>query len=396
MTVPCDKLVAAHLKSREISQTQNHASPRQRALKSELWHPPAMIRGSALLTLSFVLLSCGDPEGDPPVDPVMQDMCGDIRTGQSEQMIYYGKPAPTNVPLTAGQIMAVVSLGGCSGTVIADEWVASARHCGLSVGQRVCVGEFRSDSVCTTAIEAYDHPEVDYALLRVETPFSELVPALTPIPVMTEPLTQDWVGTLISAAGFGQQEDGSSNQREFADETLVEISSSAFVIDGMGVNGVCYGDSGGPTFGQLPDGSVRHLGALQGGDPSCVDQDNYTRSDAILAWIEGYTGPTVVNPSNPCGRIPPEGQCTGLQLTQCNRGQLEVTQCDGYCDYDPDNGRYRCYDEDPCEGLTRVGECDGEVARWCESGRPRERDCAACGQICSGVAQVGVYCVDRP
>lgn len=368
------------------------------AFITKLWHLPAMIRHIASLALSIVLCSCGDGGRGSTDDTneVMQDMCGDIRSGQSEQMVYFGKPAPTNVPLSAGQIMAVVSFGGCSGTVIADEWVASARHCGLQVGQSVCVGEFRNESVCTPATEVYNHPEVDYALVRVETPFSQLVPALTPIPVMNEPLTQDWVGAAVSAGGFGRQEDGSSNQREFADETLVELSPSSLVIDGMGVNGVCFGDSGGPTLGRLPDGSVRHLGSLSGGESSCVGRDNFTRSDAIISWIEGYTGSTMVGPTNPCERIPAQGQCTGRQLTQCRDGELEVIQCENVCDYDAGARRFACLDADPCGGVTAVGECSGETARWCEGGLVRERDCAACGQICSGVARVGVYCVDRP
>ena len=123
-------------------------------------------------------------------------------------------------------------------------------------------------------------------------------------------------------------------------------------IDGQGMRGVCFGDSGGPVMVIAADGTVRVAGDLSNGDGSCVGQDNYTRADVHRAWIEGFTGPTVVDPGGGGG----------------------------------DAG-------DPCVGLDERGRCDGPVARWCQGGAPRQRDCAACGQACDWVDDVmGFYC----
>ena len=67
------------------------------------------------------------------------------------------------------------------------------------------------------------------------------------------------------------------------------------IIDGEGTRGVCNGDSGGPVMVIAEDGTVRVAGTLHYGDPSCVGRDNYTRVDLFRDWIEGHTGPTVVD-----------------------------------------------------------------------------------------------------
>lgn len=50
----------------------------------------------------------------------------------------------------------------------------------------------------------------------------------------------------------------------------------------------------------------------------------------------------------------------------------------------------------PCGGLDYLGECVGDVARWCSDGTTvAERDCAAEGRVCRWIDdQVGYYCTD--
>src|SRR5690606_38966457 len=59
-------------------------------------------------------------------------------------------------------------------------------------------------------------------------------------------------------------------------------------------------------------------------------------------------------------------------------------------------GGFRCITgPDPCEGFDAVGGCDQNVARWCDNGVPRLRDCSTCSQVCvASVDTLGAYCVD--
>ena len=59
-----------------------------------------------------------------------------------------------------------------------------------------------------------------------------------------------------------------------------------------------------------------------------------------------------------------------------------------------DRGR-RCLpsDQDPCQGVTYRGACEGGVLTWCEAGVVVSRDCGACGETCTeGAVDVGFIC----
>jgi hypothetical protein len=54
---------------------------------------------------------------------------------------------------------------------------------------------------------------------------------------------------------------------------------------------------------------------------------------------------------------------------------------------------------DECGAVDYFGECDGDLARWCEDGEVQEVDCEARNQVCAWIGdEVGYYCAagDRP
>ncbi|MCB9595100.1 MAG: trypsin-like serine protease [Sandaracinaceae bacterium] len=370
--------------------------------------------GPPSLFLSLCVAACsggaggGDPDGSITFDAgalaspdgggsaVPDDMCGDVR---NTRLVYNGTAEPTAMPLTQGQVYAVVSWNGCSGSFIADEWVLTATHCGIRPGRQACVGvEPARANVCFTATEVYDHPSgYDITLVHVDAPASSRLPQLEPIPIMTEVIDDSWIGRIAEAAGYGQQEDGSINEREFTAEPIdgyeQDRSGGQQVrINGMGERGVCFGDSGGPLMVLASDSTVRVVGVLSWGDPNCLGRDRYTRSDVVADWIEGYVGPTVVEGA-PCGRITPEGDCTGGTPVWCEGDTLTSERCtDGTtCGWDASANGFRCVADDPCGGVTPEGECDGNAAVWCDRGTLRRRDCGACGETCFNDADVGGY-----
>jgi hypothetical protein len=331
---------------------------------------------------------------DGGTDPLL---CGDERR---VPLVYYGTPEPTAMPLTPGQILAIGAWNGCTGTFITDEWVLTADHCGIRVGREFCVGEDpRNPNVCFRAVQVQSHPSQDMTLVRVDAPASSRMPQLQPIPINTVMLDNSWIGRTAEAAGYGQQENGRSGEREFTAEPISGFERGEFlVIDGQGTRGVCFGDSGGPVMILAADGSVRVAGDLSFGDPSCVGQDRYSRTDLAVEWIESFTGPTVIEGGD-CGTLGPEGRCVGDTAVFCDGDTIGTERCEGACGWDAAANGYRCLaGEDPCAGVSAAGDCVDDVARWCDRGVLRQRDCRACGdQVCGEVAEIGgVYCIDDP
>ncbi|MGE0788847.1 MAG: trypsin-like serine protease [Sandaracinaceae bacterium] len=335
----------------------------------------------------------GGTDAGPP-------MCGpDTRTAR---LVYFGTAAPTSVPWSAGQILAVVDFDGCSGSFVNDEWVLTATHCGVDVGRRLCVGpDAANANVCFTADRVENHPNVDLTLVHVDAPASTRIAELEPIPVMTTPVDATWVGRTAEAAGYGTQEDGSIGEREFTAEPIASIDGEYVTIDGMGVHGVCFGDSGGPVTVLADDGTVRVLGALSFGDASCVGQDTFTRVDVVIEWVEAITGPTIVTGAG-CGRITDVGDCLGARTAVwCDEttSMLATETCAAgqTCGWDTSSASFRCVTDDPCQGVSAAGACQGTTAVWCDEGTLRRRGCGACGELCRYVSDIsGFYCRPDP
>ena len=375
------------------------------------------MRGSArqawlgVVVVSVLLAGCGGPgqanddgglpddadAAPPPPDAGAPDASNSCEDTRRIDRVYYGTPQPTYVPLTPGQILAIGKIGGCSGTLIKPTWVLTAKHCGLDTGDSFCMGEDPSDpDKCVGFARVLDNPASDMTLCELEQDARTLMPAVEPIPIMTLPLDQSWVGKKAEAAGYGQQEDGGYGEREFTAEPIVGLQGHDIRIDGEGVHGVCFGDSGGPLMIIAPDGTTRVEGDLSGGDSSCVGVDTYTRVDTSVAWIEGYTGPTEVGTG--CGSVDAEGRCAGGSAIYCGADdQLVSEPCPDACGWDPSAPGYRCISgSDPCGGVDGVGTCDGNTARWCEDGVPHSVDCTSCDEVCDVVGGTGATCIEDP
>lgn len=320
------------------------------------------------------------------------DECGDVRLATR---VFFGTPGPSEMPLNDGQILAIGTLGGCTGTFVTDEWILTAEHCGVRPGARFCVGPDQSSAVgCFTIDEVRTHPQVDMSLIHSSQRASEVLPQLEPITVMDIALDDTWIGRTVEAAGFGGQEDGTSGEREFTAQPLVAFEGANLVIDGMGERGVCFGDSGGPVMGLADDGTVRVLGDLSFGDPSCTGRDRYARTDLVIEWIEDIIGPVTPPAGGGCGNIDSVGQCSGQTAVFCDGDTLARQSCE-QCGWSDADGGFRCIaaGTDPCEGESEAGSCDGNVASWCDNGVLRTRDCGACGEVCGDVPDVGgAYC----
>ncbi len=149
------------------------------------------------------------------------------------------------------------------------------------------------------------------------------------------------------------------------------------------------------------DSTVRVLGDLSFGDPDCVGQDSFARTDLQIEWIEAIIGPVVVDGA-PCGRITAAGDCLGsTTAVVCDEavGTLTSERCSAgtACGWDIEASGYRCVTDDPCEGVSAAGACRDATAVWCDEGTLRRRECGGCAELCRYVTDVrGFYCRPDP
>lgn len=346
----------------------------------------------------------GDDNPDAPVDEedTPTDVCTDTPNKPTIPFssVYYGTTQPTHVPLTAGQIQAIGTFGGCSGTFITNEWVLTADHCGLSTGDSFCIGTQASNpDVCFDLDEVHSHPQGDMTLAKVNGSAAAGLPGTQPIPIFLGSLT-DYEGQTAEAAGYGQQEDGGYGEREFTAEPIADVSGDEVTINGQGSRGVCFGDSGGPVMVIAEDGTTRVAGALSWGDPDCLGMDRYTRIDSYRDWVLSFIGevPDPVPPPAPeCnGAATTFGSCNGDTLSWC-AGDTVVERpcasCGGeVCGLLDASRGYACL-EPACREVPAGGYCDGSVLTSCATGVRASNDCAAAGSICDLSADGGASCL---
>ncbi|MCG8423779.1 MAG: trypsin-like serine protease [Proteobacteria bacterium] len=324
---------------------------------------------------------------------------GDIRL---VPQVINGTEMPTYVPLEPSQILAIGDFKGCSGTLIAPTWVLTASHCNLPEDTAFCIGtDPGNPDQCIPAAQIIPHPSaaVDMTLVELSRDAREVLADVVPISIMTEVMDETWIGRTAEAAGYGETEELTRGKRFFTAEPIVALSEQFVTVDGQGQRGLCFGDSGGPVMVVASDGTVRVAGALSMGDPQCRGEDQFTRTDSWQEWLESHTGPTAGG-DNTCGRIDLAGRCDGNTAMWCQDGQLSTETCaeGATCGWDESQGSFRCITEpDPCQGFDSRGGCDGDVARWCESGVPKSRNCGGCGDVCDRFATTeGAYCLFDP
>jgi len=115
------------------------------------------------------------------------------------------------------------------------------------------------------------------------------------------------------------------------------------------------------------------------------------------------------SPEGGCGDLDYLGRCEGDMARWCDSsGQIQGVDCAGRgqsCGYVDEEVGYYCVDlppvpepeevppENGCGDVDYLGECAGDVARWCANGQISTLDCGSQGQVCGYVDDItGYYC----
>jgi V8-like Glu-specific endopeptidase len=359
-----------------------------------------------------------DTDSDTDSDADLPPECGDVRPVAPR----WRPPPPivngtdtwdtSVVSLTEGQALAVGAILGlyegewynvCTATVVSPNVVLTAAHCFYDwmYDRWITASETRfalgDDAAAPLAVfepsSLNIHPEWSYwaedlalhdvSVLVFDAPLTDTLPGLVPIAASCEELDPAAVlNQRVQVVGFGMTdpEDVSNTRRWWTTEELVELTTFDFIVDGHGVTGICYGDSGGPTLHADPaSGEVRVIGTASWGDPTCVDTDHYARTDHSCDFIESFID------VDHCGGETWEGRCSGDTVIYCEDDGVVYRDCRslgtvcGAVD-----GLMRCVGGvDPCDGETVEGRCDGDRAIWCDGVSVLSEDCSLDGRICS-------------
>lgn len=212
----------------------------------------------------------------------------------------------------------------CSGVLIHPRVVAYAGHCGTdftvarfgtgavrrAVNIDRCAAHPDCGDVCSGGSFVAGDPW-DYGVCVLEAPATGAVPTPPMMGCELDALVDDVRGTVV---GFGRDD---ADMAGLKNELVMRLSGrnarrNEVVWSGLAAGqGLCAGDSGGPTYLALPDSTWRVVAVHHGRDDPCGRAFDRLLSAAI-PWIERETGFDVTPCHDADGTWAPTAACRGF------------------------------------------------------------------------------------
>jgi MYXO-CTERM domain-containing protein len=246
--------------------------------------------------------------------------------GVTQQAIFGGTAA------TTCQWPTTVLLSGCTGTLVHPLIVTTAAHCGT--GHRNAIfGETSSGAARRIPIEycrvfqTRGSDATDFAFCKLRTPVTD-VPIIPPLMGCEVDILKP--GQKVVVAGFGDNNDnnGGFGTKRWVETTLNRPDTGRGAqVGGMG-KAPCFGDSGGPAFVKLADGSWRAFGIDSSGTgASCGAGDIMAMIYKAVPWIEQQSGIDITPCHDADGKWNPGPNCHGFSMDPLATGRTWATGC---------------------------------------------------------------------
>ncbi len=217
----------------------------------------------------------------------------------------------------------------CSGTLVHPDIVITAAHCPKDRGGRSATIHFGERfKTSTRSVEATCYSGASWNGLEdpddyvgaEDYGYCKLERSVTDVPIIPPAygceVDELVAGKEVVIVGFGKSNSGLSGTKRQVKTTINSIDEIADI--GGGGLSTCFGDSGGPVFAQISDGSWRAFGITSGGEgithaEDCGGEGIYALMHVAIPWIEEHSDVDITpchdvdgawSPTPACGDFP--------------------------------------------------------------------------------------------